>query len=1413
MPLGNWANPTDTRVQSRGNVLTGPDLIGRGNPNVRQVESFGVLPRQMEEYRQGLTSGTPTFHDNPLRTIIGQTVAEVIEDAAPTVIRESIVQSMQGVGNEHLEVLPLYYDESRRLIQGVATSTIIYDTDLMPISPEKTSPRFIGFRKSSVFMKLKRRAIGFEVPYDWLNTPEGRAEYMTKMQAVINDAGFTAKIAAMEGLLRAHTPTTMMARRYGKNQTMSLSKLNEQNQRFGMLQKSPEPQRSLLDMASDAAATMGAGAQYTHLFVTSKVLHQLRHDPRRSEYMHFGPGNRDLIDNPKSLQRMDGIKVVEEKRVNVHSIDGQDFQALEQPMNTGLWYLSSLHSAAQYPAGMAALNLYTLNLSSGNGVITCQAIAELVGAAACWDANTGVLDACYAELASGNNAKDTAEEFGIPTTPRNRHNGGASGRVYDPWLVSSQNGGTEIVHIVGNQDPEYLDFHSVKIIAKFAEEQLDKREWTDKDAAALEEAIRILKIYRNPENFHYTDSFVFVATKSDKNEFGTHDIPHPADVFAKVLQGPGEEEEYTPPPPRTPPPEGGVGLGAANTVDIPENEFEEEEEENADGVEEEEVVVKRVPLFGNAMYKFSGAEERMEVVHKDDLLRILVGLNESDKNKFSPGDAVFPGYGSMQHLRTIVKFSRTQGLKTWALYLNALAPTSGDTFRKQIKSLVAGFEAMEKFARTMQRMFSVHGNDDAANIMFREDVLPWWNRGDSADLNRVDAMIQNLILGISYPIGYMTYSKEEHKSMERAYEDRYGDIAMLFDGTIVTKENIGNIITFANLMLGVRELQDELVGHTYRQARNKVSIPLEDGNDLWISATKHFLDATEKDHASIRNEVRAIGLGYLLAYCLRSVGKGVTVNVDGMENFVNVAHKQALEHLNRANNVRMTGRGRAKVTTRTEETDVDKMTHVANTTLVLDRDFFLRYLSPANSHRIVLTPSDPESPGAQWLLQLYGNGYNDIRKGAEDVATKFARSEFNVDLTCMGRHSGSVFPPVSLSGRKRARDMSTAPPQQKKARYVGGPRVSGAGYHHDTPGMRNIPVYETEADMMEEDLMTGGVVSTGKGRAYGVNALFIVKANKYFQKRWDDVIQYTGSIIRRVCHWLVLTQRVHRDAFVNMIEQGIPAPMGVLAVNPYISFVMAHAVFAVAGCGYTYYTLPDAMSQRDGMHKIERVHLSLWIEAFVHKPEQVFVAEYVGFNGYTSGGSTRLIVTVAKDTMNEAEFIMTRNKQPVDFDPAAPGSENRRGDRFALHVGARVKFDDIPGALPLEGSYGREGAYRGDGSRILPYDTLNGPAYDSAVVANMKFKFNGVNKDGFMDDISEKDPRNQMRVRGFRKERIATSFNTLCHKGDQFLPDADGAYTVRIQTGDGILDKLTEGVVPLFHGNPGNFADLHAVGP
>lgn len=1314
----------------------GTAIATRANPfDLNMNPGYGIQGKPMDGYLDTLAGGAPDLSlGDPERQFVSHTMASILAAKSnPVVIRELVVQAINDAMYDALEVCPLEFVTDHRYMSGVATSRLKYNADYLLPQPENTAPALITASYESVSMQLDRKGLGFEVMDDRSLTPEGVREFMGKLQALISDAGNTVKLCAFQGILAAHRPKSAVAERYGISGA-DVSRHDERNRQFGMLQKETLAWNRLLTMAHEANSRQQALKDFTHVFVSTRVINQCRYgDSGQYEYYKHGPGNRKLIDNPTSSIPTGprGPKMVEVVPAYPRATDlapGEPLDLLEQRVNVGTYFLSLVENVDVYPQKMGALDVYSIDFNTGDGQIRKQSARELLRHAICWDPETGRLDAIYNTLTSGNTAQDYASRRHIPTTP-----GPVGGALFDPWIVQTPNG-TEIVRMVGNQDPHYLDTETIRLIGKMAMAQASK-EWTQADTDNVMFAKKFAEANRNPENIPWAQDFIVVVANfgAPRNEFGTYDIP---DLAA-----------------------------------------------------------------------LSGTRRSIAPAATDDERKAHT-LFAAGKTISRNSAGIFPGYGSMQHLRTVRKWLNTSAFDALvALPDDAARGIIGDgaDFRIRMNKVKDGIDAMEKLSRIMQRLFSVT-DETAANLLFRENSLPWWNRGYDKELNKLDAMVQSIILGIHYPVGLIPAPGDADDAANVTYAN--------VDAALITALGLNGVTAFAGL--GPREIiaMVNSVPQFRRRCGEILSIqeaqPLmdelrsvgqgEDDIDIVRNLMMLKLRTELGGEPSPDEAAEAIGTLYSLYKYQHDHQEADFTSETYMILAIAAATKKREELGGRrvtnpgGGDVEVQPRNRKRNRNDADRNADERADNVVNTYLTLSQEFFVRYYAQNIPGQRYLTPTDPEAPGLQWLWTGVRDVYDfNVDNVADAFAAKYARSEYSIDTTCLGKHAASAFTMGDPDGRP-----------SKRAR-VDAPHVSGASYGDavdDTP-IRDPRGVRTRVDPRLRSTAPAKHVAPPGDPTNPI----AMNANGYFLDRWEDVLMYSGNLLQRVCEQLLLTQYVHRDSFCNMLAHNIPAPMGMIVVNPYIELSMTHVVFAVAGCGKTYYAFPQLTAGYDPMHKKTIVNLTMWVEGFVDMPEQVYVAENVSFNKYIKGGGHSLVSKIKTgDERQRARFgrVDNNGEDEYDFDPKNVSA--RKADRFVLHTGASTRNGDVPDPIPLAGYYPDGGSYRGDGTCITRSYTHRGGGalFHSALFADMKCGFAKTNSSNHMAEIN--DPSEIAYAK--RKDNVARSWCTTVYRGDQYLADpVTGAININIQRGGGLLGKLTQGVVKILDGEPGTIAD------
>lgn len=1370
-PIGTFGRDGHTHLGGAPNVVSNPAV----DTHVHPAHAYFAL--------MGVPDGVDpnNIDDLPYES---HTVQSKYAGQPPTQMKRFIVtDGLDPEFYQHFTVCPPV--DSSANPEGIGTMILRFGNQPLSEQPEGSSPTFIRHRFESTKVHLKRYGQGIELFDDFARLPDGKALYNAYLDNMTRNTALSGMMAVMIALLHCYDPKRDYVARYGGSNAIGrYHGLDELNRLFGALHKTEKAYYQVADFAAGVAKVQAVGGRFTHVFVTQRVLSQIAFgDPFESEYFRKGPGNMEMLKNGSAaVTRMqDGTTVVVEPDQEVDGTSlqpGQKIQLLENIVSTGRYNMvlhdDSILTAAN-PDPRTDMSLGFLNLDIGDGQIQVQKFADLVRAAVCWQEDGNLRQRAYEEMTSDSRAEQMAELLGIGGA--NLRPPGAVVPLIDPFIAVGNDNIRTIVRTVGNMDVAYL---GIDVQARIA-------------AAA----------YRTVRTLLTEDEFKLMRFALDFAEDAKNADPTSgySMAFASALIAPV------------------TAAGAPGHVNV---NVAARRLLNAHGVPDIPSVAEVVDSYNALNPPGAGGAPA-------DIGDILANPR-----------VAFPGFSSIKHLRTVRDFVQ----RFDAAWVRAL----GGAFA-ELEMVAKGVGVLDKFARACRLIWST---TTAPNAFFRRSALPFWNRSNNAQEDELDAFIQNIILGIGYPTGIRARADNPGNALvagidpmiDRRYR-RFTDAAA--NANRIVDPAIEGF--FAALGIDVNGFGDIAARRTMLEASYNNGAFGDTAVDFFpnafldsepaagktaVAVTAHLTnlferlvarkpDGTEQTGLAavtdiITERVKPIGNTNDVAVrnnlvdariraiaAIRNKVKAMADDTAGPANVKLVADYQDLSMA--AYIAAMTTRpglagNKRKVVRVGDENVVDAAQGAAqpvnavsatsqyvNTTLSFAAQRWREAFTARNVEMLV--PADPMDPVNSWLAP---GGPRGDGNAAQEYYGMAARERYHIDDTCMGKVAGAAFADAGAAERAPKRARMAAPDEEG----FGG-RIAGAQYAYVPPrrdvfgvmpeGVRNtirddhLNVDGTTVDYINPRMPAPHRLAPTSALAQG--------ANKSFQWRWRHTVDnFAGDVVLLAQHLLFLGTAVHRDAFVNMIEHGVPPPMGVVTVDPFIRFSMTHAVFAVAGCGNLYYAFPDLATSYDGMHKITHAYLTIWMKAHVHLPQNVFIAENVAFNGYLGGGDGSLVRSIW------SPHDETVPAGGYDFDPANPA--DRRAHRFVLHVGANTRREDLPNPLPLTGTFGGRGAYHGVGRFVDPGQSgtrKQGALYDSALMANAICMFYMLNRDTSANDLAGAFSFVQ------RNEMVAETYNMLCYMADQWTRNqASGAYTERCISGTGPLGRLGPGVVPILQG-------------
>lgn len=1364
----NFSNDGNIHLGGAPNVVSLPGVTPQRHPIMKYYDMLGVP----DKLKNMPTDQLP---------VTSATIASAFDGEEPEIIRNYVIEAtLDNALYQHFAVCTPV--DVKGKMKGIGAQILRFNISPLSSQPEGTSGTFIRHRFEKTKVKLKRWGQALEIWDDWSKMPDGQAIYEAYLRNIATNTTYSGMMAVMTALLHAYEPKKSWMQQYAPNYPSSgFQDLGDMNRMFGGFHKREKFIYQLSDHAAQVSRKMTTGDKFTHCFLTTKAARQVAlADEFNHNFYQHGPGNMEYLKNGSDgiMTMPNGTKIVIEPDSYLDGTElreGEALQLLRQKVTTGRFNVSLLDrtivGAVDRVVPKRDLGISYLNMDMGNGEIVHQDIKDLIRAMICWGRNGELHRSVYNHLTSGQNAEKEAQKMGIREL--NRANDGAT--LLDVFIAEHVGGVRLPVHIVGNMHSAYMDNDAQNCIAKSAAFAV-KEEMSEDEIKAMRVAIKF--------------------AQTNKNVLPTS-LAARAFAYASVI----------------PVVVGGGGGLQTNGQRYPLNVY---------GVYD-------VPSLGQVQTAFDGLAGRGGGNY---------GLDDT---------VVFPGFSTIKHLRTVRDFAIARGGDWYSA--NGLSSAA----RNHLSRVADGVDALLKFAAICKRIWSPAS---AKNTFFRKEALPTWNRTQNATEDETDAFIQNIVLGIGYPTGLVTDAgvvPNNATDRDLAYFDFRTDAD-------VTDERV---LDFVNIVVGQVSIPVSLASWRQRLQTSVArgmfgsSLPLffpanlrrsNNGDSERVVLENLFADLVIRDAEG----TETTGLDGLMAIINARLARATVTSED--VQWLLDAHVKGLSAMRELLENKREGRAAGvKVTipspevvktlanvrilaqrALTAESEPESSAqaarnavsglrpdgpidnrNVATTTLSFSGEAWRRAYTGRTADELLdmtLVAADPMQPGT-WLGR---NARSNATQASRDFTAMAARAQFSIDETCMGKTAGALFvdnvrEAAAAPATKRAYvpstfdagDFGSESSMSAGASFFYEPEARDP-YEGVPASVRQRMELDASGDLDTPRVDLNNPYQRGPHRRAVSGVAQIQEANAHFDWRWRHAVDnFASDIILLAQHLLLLGTRVHRDSFVNLVENGVPAPVGLITADPFITFTMTHAVFARAGCGNLYYSFPSMANNYDANHKVLRCFLTVWMKAHVHLPEDVFVAENVAFDTYVGGGDGSLI----RDIYVEDPFA-SAPPGGYGYDPANP--ETRRGNRFVLPVGVSTQVKDIPNPLPLNGTFAGNGAYHGMGKFI---NTQNGGprrtgfAYDSALVANFIAKFYQLSR--------RVSPSQFQTVASFveRTDIIGAAFNTVCYKADQWARDhGDGGYKRPVQTGDGPLEQTSEGVMVPYGGKIGlaQYYNAHA---
>lgn len=219
--------------------------------------------------------------------------------------------------------------------------------------------------------------------------------------------------------------------------------------------------------------------------------------------------------------------------------------------------------------------------------------------------------------------------------------------------------------------------------------------------------------------------------------------------------------------------------------------------------------------------------------------------------------------------------------------------------------------------------------------------------------------------------------------------------------------------------------------------------------------------------------------------------------------------------------------------------------------------------------------------------------------------------------------------------------------------------------------------------------------------------------NRFFHERLNELgIDVEQRWDMRSVMYAYLGASVSAQLMINLHQCGIPCPMTLIVLEPFINISMRSIIFAQGGESLGF--LAHCMNiEREGWDTISteyHVQITTYIGGIITNGEQVLQLPYVIFNRLERGGTLNLIKSYANMSRRGED-------EHVDWDVNDPMNRN---DGFVTHGGGSLTRQDLPEHIPLTGQvYGTQYSMFAD--RIIPLDSMpkirdNMQAYPSAIL-------------------------------------------------------------------------------------------------
>ena len=379
-----------------------------------------------------------------------------------------------------------------------------------------------------------------------------------------------------------------------------------------------------------------------------------------------------------------------------------------------------------------------------------------------------------------------------------------------------------------------------------------------------------------------------------------------------------------------------------------------------------------------------------------------------------------------------------------------------------------------------------------------------------------------------------------------------------------------------------------------------------------------------------------------------------------------------------------------------------------------------------------------------------------------------------------------------------------------------GPAYAGAGCHSSGRGRYKRQYggtrYGTQSSGSYDDTY-GYAYSDGRKRASDVSddalqavadSLFDnMNANELPNRHFNNRLRNLGDDClrlwnRRAPLYALLGAIPSAQLMCNLHANGIPSPISLIVMEPFIDFRMNSMVIAQGGpeTGFLGYHLVAQTKGMDSDTRMSTSHVSMWLMGLIKEPKNVLQIPYASFAGLVRGGTMRL----ARNMRSQAHDVSDRE---IDWDAEDPMA--RRADAFVAIGGGSLTQKQLGSAIPLAGATTNP-EYRVSGDRVMPQAYVpeipaNTMAYPSAIMMNYKAEFPRLNT---RCSEAARAPRSIGDIRQYPPGTTNTRWNGWLHQGLQWQSDPFNLnhYTV-LHEGCGVFAGIGPGDGPKLRGEPG----------